>query len=70
MIAFTLSSREYARELAKRNSQDAGKKSSSTGTKISEETVAISLPTETVAVVTNDDVDPGGEYSLCYITGN
>ena len=70
VIAFTLSSREYACELAKRNTQDAGKKRSCTGAKISEETVATLLPMETAAMMTNDDVDPGGEYSLRYMTGN
>jgi len=62
VIAFTLSSREYARELAKMNSQDTGKKKVFTGAKISEETVATSLPMEAAAVLTNDvnDVEPGG----------
>ncbi|XP_065919768.1 1-phosphatidylinositol 3-phosphate 5-kinase-like isoform X3 [Dysidea avara] len=63
VIAFTLSSREYACELAKRNTQDTGKKRSCTEAKISEETVATLLPMETAAMMTNDDVDPG-ETSL------
>jgi len=62
VIAFALSSREYARELAKRNGQDAGKKRISAGAKVSEETVGASLPMETAVVLTNDvnDIDLGG----------
>jgi len=66
VIAFALSSREYARELAKRTGQDGGKKRTSTGIKTSEETAVTLLPTESLAVSTNDtstDVDPVGKYA-------